>query len=65
MPAICSSFDNDLAYDEEGRVVIKSTCRKCASFRLVCVRDGSLAKWESQHSCSPLPKIPPKFSTSR
>ena len=58
MPAICSSFDNDLAYDQEGHVIIKSTCRKCGASELVCVRDGSLAKWQSQHECSPTPEIP-------
>jgi hypothetical protein len=53
MSALCNSFDNDLAYDGEGRAVIKSTCRKCGFFQLVRIRDGSLAKWELQHECSP------------
>jgi hypothetical protein len=55
-------FDNAPAYDEDGRVVIKSSCRKCGESKLVSIRDGSLAKWESQHVCLGAPKIPPKFS---
>jgi hypothetical protein len=53
------SFDNDQAYDEDGRIVIKSTCKNCGAFRLVSVRDGSLELWESQHECPAVPKIPP------
>jgi hypothetical protein len=54
------SFDNAQAYDEDGRIVIKSTCNTCGAFRLVSVRDGSLAKWESRHECPDVPKIPPR-----
>jgi hypothetical protein len=57
------TFDNAPAYDEDGHIVIKSTCRKCGESKLVSVRDLSLKKWESQHTCPGVPKIPPKFST--
>jgi hypothetical protein len=46
-----SEFDNAPAYDEDGRLVIKSTCTKCGESNLVSVRDKSLAKWESRHDC--------------
>ncbi len=36
------AFDNAPAYDEDGRVVIKSTCRKCGESKLLSVRDLSL-----------------------
>jgi hypothetical protein len=65
MPEIYGSFDSDLAYDQEGNVVIRSTCRECGESKLVCVRDGSLAKWESQHTCTPVPKMPSQFSRER
>jgi hypothetical protein len=45
------AFDNAPAYDEDGRLVIKSTCRQCGESKLVSVRDRSLAKWESRHAC--------------
>ena len=45
------AFDNAPAYDEDGRLVIKSTCKKCGESNLVSVRDRSLAKWELQHAC--------------
>jgi hypothetical protein len=50
------SFDNSPAYDEDGRLVIKSTCKDCAESRLVNVRDGTLAKWELRHKCPDTPK---------
>lgn len=45
------SFTNEPAYDEDGRVVIKSTCESCGEFRLVSLRDGSLKLWEGRHEC--------------
>jgi hypothetical protein len=54
------SFENAQAYDEDGPIVIKSTCRNCGAFRLVSVRDGSLKKWEWRHECPDAPKIPPR-----
>jgi hypothetical protein len=33
------TFDNAPAYGEDGRVVIKSTCRKCGESKQVSVRD--------------------------
>jgi hypothetical protein len=54
------NFDNAPAYDEDGRIVVKSTCKTCGAFRLVSVRDGSLKKWESRHECPEAPKIPPR-----
>jgi hypothetical protein len=57
------AFENALAYDEENRAVIKSTCKKCGESKLVSIRDGSLAKWEAQHTCPDVPKIPPRFSS--
>ena len=56
------TFDNAPAYDEDGHVVIKSTCRKCGAIKMVSVRDRSLSRWESQHTCLCSPKIPPKFA---
>ena len=56
-------FDNALAYDEENRAVIKSTCKKCGESKLVSIRDRSLAKWEAQHVCPGVPKTPPRFSS--
>jgi hypothetical protein len=55
-------FDNAPAYDEDGRIVIKSTCRNCGESKLVSVRDLSLPRWESQHVCYGVPKLPPKFA---
>jgi hypothetical protein len=55
MPA---SFRQRSGHDEDGRLVIKSTCKTRGAFRFVNVRDGSLAKWESEHECSDMPKIP-------
>ena len=52
------AFDNAPAYDKDGRFVIKSTCRKCGESKLVGIRDRSLAKWESQHTCHVVPKMP-------
>jgi hypothetical protein len=49
-------FNNDPAYGEDGRLVIKSTCKSCGASQLVSVRDGTLAKWESQHECPDTPK---------
>lgn len=60
--AATSTFDNAPARDEEGRIVVKSTCCKCGAFELVSVRNGSLKRWESQHACPGVPKIPLKFS---
>jgi hypothetical protein len=57
MPA---SFDNAPARDEGERLVIKSTCKNCGAFRFVNVRDGSLAKWESEHECPDVRRIPPR-----
>jgi hypothetical protein len=51
------SFANAPAYEEDGRLVIKSTCGHCGAFQLVNVRDGSLARWELQHECPDVPKI--------
>jgi hypothetical protein len=51
MHATHSSFDNDLAFDQEDRVLIKSTCKQCGVSMLVNVRDGSLDKWVSRHEC--------------
>lgn len=45
------NFANAPAYDEDGRLVIKSTCSDCGAFQFVSVRDGSLRNWESQHEC--------------
>lgn len=45
------SFTNEPAYDEDGRVVIKSTCESCGESRLVSLRDGSLSLWEARHEC--------------
>jgi len=53
-------FDNAQAYNEDGRIVVKSTCMTCGAFRLVSVRDGSLKKWESRHECPDAPRIPPR-----
>jgi hypothetical protein len=45
------SFTNEPAYDEDGRLVVKSTCESCGEFRLVSIRDGSLRLWEARHEC--------------
>ena len=57
MPA---DFENAVAYEDDDRLVIRSTCRKCGAYRFVSVRDGSLDKWESEHRCPDAPKSPPK-----
>jgi hypothetical protein len=57
------AFDNALAYDEENRAVIKSTCKQCGESKLVSIRDRSLTTWEAQHVCPGVPKIPPRFSS--
>jgi hypothetical protein len=54
------TFDNAQAYDEDGRIVIKSTCKACGAFQLVSIRDGSLDKWESEHRCPDESRIPPR-----
>ena len=51
MQLLHSSFENSPAYDEDGRLVIKSTCKR-AAFQLVNVRDGSLTMWEARYECS-------------
>ncbi len=45
------NFNHDMARDVDGRIRVKSTCKQCGAYKLVSVRDGSLARWESQHVC--------------
>jgi hypothetical protein len=52
MPDATSGFDNKLACDEDGTVRIKSICKECGDSRTVSIRDGSLKRWESHHTCS-------------
>jgi hypothetical protein len=53
-------FENAPAYEQDDRLVIRSTCKNCGAFRFVSVRDGSLEKWESEHKCPDVPRIPPR-----
>lgn len=50
MPGTASAFENTLARDDEGNVLIESTCKRCKDSRVVSVRDGSLNRWESTHT---------------
>jgi hypothetical protein len=57
-----TAFKNELDRDEDGRLVVKSMCNNCGDSKLVSVRDGSLARWESYHTCPGVPKMPPRFA---
>jgi hypothetical protein len=57
-----TGFKNELDRDEDGQLVVKSTCGKCGASKLVSVSDGSLARWESHHTCPGVPKMPPRFA---
>jgi hypothetical protein len=35
----------------ETRLLIQSVCTKCGASRLVFASDGSLKKWEDEHTC--------------
>jgi hypothetical protein len=63
VPTIHRVFEQILIYDEEGRAVLKSTCKSCGEFQLVSVRDGSLAKWQLRHGCPDEPRVPPHTSS--
>jgi hypothetical protein len=52
MSGTSSAFENTLARDDEGNVLIESTCKRCNDSRVVSVRDGSLNRWESTHTCA-------------
>jgi serine/threonine protein phosphatase PrpC len=52
MPETFPGFDNKLAHDADGTVRIESICKECGDSRTVSIRDGSLKRWESHHTCS-------------
>jgi hypothetical protein len=49
-------FAEELTYDEERNVRIKSTCKRCGESCVANVRDSSLWNWEETHRCGDLPK---------
>jgi hypothetical protein len=48
----CRDFDYAVARDEERTIRILSTCKVCGASKIVSIRDGSLRRWELQHTCA-------------
>lgn len=49
-------YTQELAYDDERNVRIKSTCKRCGESRLTNIRDCSLWEWEENHVCGHVPQ---------
>jgi hypothetical protein len=38
--------------DEQGLILIESTCLRCGSYMTVSITDGSLQEWETHRNCA-------------
>ena len=68
MPEPSSQFDHRLnrgmERDGEGLLLIESTCTRCGTSVTASMRDGSVKRWESEHTCGNLRLIHPKTPSS-
>jgi hypothetical protein len=50
-------FTRQLDRNEEGQILVKSTCIYCGTSTLGSVLDGSLDQWEEAHDCKAKPHL--------
>ncbi len=68
MPELSSQFDHKLnralERDGEGLLLLESTCTTCGTSITAPIRDGSVERWESEHTCGNLRLFHPKKPSS-
>jgi hypothetical protein len=50
-------FTRQLDRNEEGQILVKSTCIYCGISTLGSASDGSLDRWEAAHDCKVKPHL--------
>jgi len=47
-----TTFTHEAYFLDDGRVLIKATCKHCCESAIVSIVDGSARNWETTHRCS-------------